>query len=145
MKTYLNIPVFDGVLTRYINVRDIPAKHRKDFLEWMNYDTGIEDPFLQPSNKMAHLYDFERWYEQNVDPGPGKTFFGISYHRSEEGGFSYICMEDVPEEYREEFGNWMSGQTVSAGPECANGSAIYLWDFERWYKMKFKNEPTYFD
>ena len=77
--------------------------------------------------------------------GMRKTFFDIPVHR-ESDTYSYICWNDIPEEHREDFGNFMDGQTVSAGSECGAGHAgIYVWDFERWYKKKFHNTPTYFD
>lgn len=72
------------------------------------------------------------------------TYFDIPIHVQND--IKYICFDDIPEEHKEAFGVWMFGQTVIEGPACGEKMAgIFLWDFERWYKMKFHDKPTYFD
>lgn len=73
------------------------------------------------------------------------TYDNVRVHVSESGGFEYICFEDVPLSYKNEFGNWLFGQTMSVGDMCNNGTAIYLFDFERFWELKFRNKPTHFD
>lgn len=56
--------------------------------------------------------------------------------------FTYILFQEVPIEFKSEFGEWMYGQTGA----IVNGDfVVYSWDWERWYDLKFKNIPTYFD
>jgi hypothetical protein len=48
--------------------------------------------------------------------------------------FEYAFIEDVPEEYAEEFRHWMRGQTC---PIIDEGKfAIYAHDLERWLRWK---------
>jgi len=53
-----------------------------------------------------------------------------------DGNTPYINSEDIPEEYIEEFKNWMRGCTVPIveGVE----SAFYKWDWDMWCNRKFK-------
>jgi len=48
--------------------------------------------------------------------------------------FEYAFIEDVPEEYAEEFRHWMTGQTC---PVVDEGKfAVYAYDLERWLRWK---------
>ena len=68
----------------------------------------------------------------------------------EEGGetkfdqITFIDFREVPEEWKEEFGDWLRGQTFPM-IEGFGINAIYSWDWERWYNLKTRNIPTYFD
>ena len=48
--------------------------------------------------------------------------------------FEYIFIEDVPEEYAEEFRHWMRGQTCPVVDE--GRMALYSYDYERWVRWK---------
>ena len=67
------------------------------------------------------------------------------YYYDEDGDefISYVDENDIPEKYKEEFGKWMYGQTVPMVPGIK--FAVYSWDYERWYNLKTKGIPTYFD
>lgn len=79
---------------------------------------------------------------------------------------SYIRLSDIPEKYRDEFLNWLSGQTRPLPIESKyprtkfqifmykffgflKGTiiedAVYVEDWHRWYNMKENKIPTYFD
>jgi len=77
------------------------------------------------------LYRFDYEYE---DYDTGETKQGFT---------SYIDFEDVPEDMKEEFSDWLYGQTM---PMIEGVKfAIYSWDWERYYNLKIKGIPTYFD
>ena len=60
--------------------------------------------------------------------------------------FTYVKVDEWPEdllEYRKEFYEWIYGQTCPVVEDAP--SAVYSWDFVRWYDMRFKGIPTYFD
>lgn len=76
---------------------------------------------------------------------PMTTHDNVQVYTHDLAGFLYVCSEDIPESYANEFNKWMYGQTVSEGPMCKSGAAIYLEDFNRFWRMKFENKPTYFD
>lgn len=70
----------------------------------------------------------------------GTTHGKVPLYETEE--FSYILFREVPEKYKKEFGEWMYGQTCLT---MNHELVIYSWDWERWYDLKTKNIPTYFD
>lgn len=74
-----------------------------------------------------------------------KTIGGIEVIECKFDGeeFDVVEFDKVPEEYKEEFGKWMYGQTMPVVEGYR--SAIYAWDWERWFNMKTKGKPTYFD
>jgi hypothetical protein len=84
-----------------------------------------------------------------------KTIYGIPLYREDyeyedfdtketkEGFTTYIDFEDVPNHMKAEFNKWMYGQTMPMIEGCKG--AIYSWDWERWYELKTKGIPTYFD
>jgi len=41
-----------------------------------------------------------------------------------------------------EFGTWMYGQTSGV---MYGEAVIYSWDWERWYNLKTKSTPTFWD
>ena len=54
-----------------------------------------------------------------------------------ETNIDYILNIDIPEEYKEEFTDWMYGQTMPIiGNEKKGECAIYWHDWERWYQWK---------
>jgi len=56
--------------------------------------------------------------------------------------FDYVKFSEIPEKYKKEFDKWMYGQTCS----MIDGELVaYVWDWERWYDLKTKGIPTYFD
>ena len=60
--------------------------------------------------------------------------------------FTYVKMNEIPKEFREEFDYWMRGQTVPIIENIENmGDVVYSWDWKRWYNMKVHKIPTYFD
>ena len=69
-----------------------------------------------------------------------KTSFGLPVYSTEE--YDYILEKDIPEKYKEEFSNWMRGQTCGLVDGVL---AIYVWDWDRWHNMKVHDIPTYFD
>ena len=70
----------------------------------------------------------------------GALLYGVPVYETEE--FTYILFNEVPKEYKKEFGDWMYGQTCST----VNGDpVVYSWDWARWYEMKVHDIPTYFD
>ena len=56
--------------------------------------------------------------------------------------FTYIDTKDIPEKYREEFLNWMQGQTSPIIEGC---DAVYSWDWDRWLDNKLCNIPLVWD
>jgi hypothetical protein len=70
----------------------------------------------------------------------GADLYGVPVYETEE--FTYILFNEVPVEHKAEFGDWMYGQT---GAVINGDFVVYSWDWERWYEMKFKGTPTYFD
>ena len=70
----------------------------------------------------------------------GVTHGNVPLYLSDE--FTYILFDEIPEKHKEEFVKWMYGQTCS---EVNNELVIYAWDWERWYDLKTKGIPTYFD
>ena len=64
----------------------------------------------------------------------------VKVHKGEY--FDYILPEDIPEKYKKEFGDWMHGQTVG---EVDGKLVVFAQDYERWFDMKTKGIPTYFD
>lgn len=53
--------------------------------------------------------------------------------------FNYILIEDIPLEYKKEFGEWLYGQTCPVVYDQATGKdkmAVYWHDWIRWYKFK---------
>ena len=73
-----------------------------------------------------------------------KTFFDITVHEIHD--IEYICLSDIPDTHADEFNGWFYGQTGIIVENCQeDGFAVYVWDFERWYRKKFHNTPTYFD
>jgi hypothetical protein len=65
------------------------------------------------------------------------------YVRHKKGAFQYVTSDMVatahtPEEY-ENFIKWMRGQTIAFGND-EKTSAIYVWDYERWFRQGCKTE-----
>ena len=53
--------------------------------------------------------------------------------------FEYTLAEHIPEQYKDEFFEWMNGQTVSSVKHPKTGKeviAIYWDDWERWIRWK---------
>jgi hypothetical protein len=50
--------------------------------------------------------------------------------------FSYIFFEDIPDEYKDEFRKWLGGQTCPVIEGCETQTAIYWYDWIRWYRFK---------
>lgn len=48
--------------------------------------------------------------------------------------FEYVFTDDIPEEYKEEFFDWMFGQTMPVVDNARN--AVYAYDYERWVRWK---------
>ena len=67
----------------------------------------------------------------------------IHHHPYDEGGFDFVDIYELPTEFRSEFATWMEGQTFPLIPGVPG--AVYAWDFDRWFEMKFKGIPTCFD
>lgn len=64
--------------------------------------------------------------------------------RPSEGGrhiISYILDQDIPSPYREEFSEWMLGQTRPLGPS-REMDAAYPWDWLRWLDIKFSSSHS---
>lgn len=49
--------------------------------------------------------------------------------------FTYIYLDDIPDEYQDEFQKWLRGQTCPVG-EDPERTAVYWYDWIRWYKFK---------
>ena len=47
--------------------------------------------------------------------------------------FQYVLPEDIPEEYEEEFFDWLHGQTC---PAIGDKLGVYAHDYERWVRWK---------
>lgn len=48
----------------------------------------------------------------------------------------FVDMNDLPKEYRQEFSDWMRGQTAPLLVEYRVEHAVYPWDLEKWVKHK---------
>ena len=59
------------------------------------------------------------------------------------GFTTFINFDEVPKKWKEVFGKWMHGQTTPIIPKVDH--TIYSWDWERFYNMKTRGTPTYFD
>lgn len=49
--------------------------------------------------------------------------------------FTYIYLDDIPAEYRDDFQKWLRGQTCPIA-EVADRTAVYWYDWIRWYQFK---------
>jgi hypothetical protein len=58
------------------------------------------------------------------------------------GDYTYIRFSEVPEDFQKDFNKWMCGQTCGT---MFGEVEVYSWDWERFYNLKTKNIPTYFD
>ena len=58
------------------------------------------------------------------------------------GDYTYIRFNEIPKEFKDDFNAWIWGQTIGI---LQGESVIYSWDWERFYYLKTKNIPTYFD
>lgn len=69
----------------------------------------------------------------------------IDYDTKEDkqGFITFIDEDEVPNDMKKEFDKWMHGQTMP----IIDGVkfAIYSWDWERYFNLKTKGVPTYFD
>jgi hypothetical protein len=62
---------------------------------------------------------------------------------TKQGFLTFIDFNEIQTKYKEEFDKWLYGQTMPVIPNVRG--AIYSWDWERWYNLKTKGIPTYFD
>ena len=69
------------------------------------------------------------------------TFLGLIIHKEEQ--FDWVDGNEIPEMHQPLFWSWMKGQTAPLIQDTPG--AVYRHDFERWYRLKFHGEPTYFD
>lgn len=69
----------------------------------------------------------------------------VDYDTKEDkqGFITFIDYKEVPNEMKADFNKWMYGQTMPIIPDIK--SALYSWDWERWFNLKTKGIPTYFD
>lgn len=58
------------------------------------------------------------------------------------GDYTYIRFSEIPETFQKDFNVWIGGQT---GGIMHGETVVYSWDWERFYYLKTKNIPTYFD
>lgn len=58
------------------------------------------------------------------------------------GDYTYIRFNEIPKEFKDDFNAWIWGQTIGI---MQGESVVYSWDWERFYYLKTKNIPTYFD
>jgi len=65
----------------------------------------------------------------------------VPIHKNEY--FTYVRNSDIPKEYKNEFDEWMYGQTMPLIE--GEGPCSYSWDFERWVYLALDDVPTYFD
>ena len=87
-------------------------------------------------DKIGGLNVYEYWY----------LYTDYETKKEKTGSGHYIRFSEVPEEYKEEFNKWMYGQTMPIIPGEEGGvDGVYPWDWERWYEMKTRGTPTYFD
>lgn len=57
--------------------------------------------------------------------------------------FKYVLMEDIPEEYKDEFLHWMKGQTCPVvEKDKKEVGAIYYYDWQRWLDWKTGKTKT---
>jgi hypothetical protein len=58
----------------------------------------------------------------------------------------FVFFSDIPKKFKEDFGSWMVGQTVSGAiRESEVETIIFLHDWERWYNRVRLHKTTYFD
>lgn len=72
-----------------------------------------------------------------------KKFYRIPTDKIvKQGKTKVVRIDDIPENYRDEFGKWMHGQT---GTMIRGKMAIYLDDLERWVAWQVAGVTPFFD
>jgi len=71
-------------------------------------------------------------------------YFDADTNENKQSFITFVDFNEVPENYKEDFSKWLYGQTMPMIPGLER-NAVYSWDWERYYKMKTRGTPTYFD
>lgn len=100
---------------------------------WKRYNKLVAEGKIKPQSFATT--DSEKTHNQ-----VGTTAGNMPVY--DNGDYTYIRFSEVPKEFEKDFNAWIWGQTIGI---MYGESVVYSWDWERFYYLKTKNIPTYFD